>query len=76
MAKRLIMTSVNGVDKYACRKCGAVMEPRDNYSMQMCAGDILESGGEFLQCTNPDCMITTPYPKMHVRDFKTFEARF
>jgi len=70
----LIMTSVNGVNKYACPKCGSEMVHRDNYSMRFCNGNVVESGGEFLQCTNPDCMITSDYPKMRASDFRHISA--
>jgi len=77
MAKRLLMVHhANGREDYACPKCGAVMAHRDNYSMRECNGDIVESGSEFLQCTNPDCMITSDYPRMNVRDFKNVKAGF
>lgn len=76
MGKHLLMTSVNGVNRYACKKCGAEMKPVDNYSIHECNGDVIETGGEFLQCTNPDCMITSNYPEMHVRDFKLCRPEF
>lgn len=76
MPKRLIMTSVNGVNRYSCKKCGAEMKPVDNYSMRECNGDLLETGGEFLQCTNPECQMTSNLPRMHVRDFKNCQTEF
>ena len=72
--KRLLMTSVNGVNKYACRKCGAVMAHRDTTHPDFSQGEYSESGGEFLQCTNPDCMITSDYPKMRASDFRHIPA--
>jgi hypothetical protein len=65
--KHLLMTSVNGVNKYACPKCGAEMKHADNYSMRFCGGDIVETGDEHLVCA---CGMTSNYPKMRVSEFR------
>ena len=73
--KKLIMVQhADGKREYICPKCGSEMVYRDNYSMRFCNGDVVESGGEFLQCTNPDCMMTNDYPKMRASDFRHIPA--
>jgi len=61
--KRLLMVHhADGTDEYICRSCGQPMRHCDDYRMDFRAGEIDESGGEFLFCDA--CGIREDYPKI------------
>ena len=71
MKKRILTVKhADGRTEYICQKCGAVMVSRETVNPNFSRGEYSEAGEEILQCTNPDCMITTPFPKIRVRDFQ------
>lgn len=74
--RRRIVVNNKGVETHYCRKCGSRMEHRDTTHPNFSRGEYSETGGEFLQCTNKDCMITSDYPKMRVSDFKHCQPGF
>jgi DNA-directed RNA polymerase subunit RPC12/RpoP len=49
--KRIILAHhADGTTDYVCKKCGNKMTLRDDYHMSFSAGEINETGGEYLQC--------------------------
>ena len=72
--RRRMVLNNKGIETFYCRKCGAIMVHRDTTRPDFSQGEYSESGGEFLQCTNPDCMITSDYPKMRASDFRHIPA--
>ena len=60
--KRLLMVQhSDGKREYICKSCGQPMRHCDDYRMDFRAGEIDESGGEYLQCK---CGHRTQYPKL------------
>ena len=72
--RRRIVLNNNGKITHYCQKCGAIMAHRDNAHPDFSRGEYSESGGEFLQCTNEDCGMTSDYPKMRVSEFRHIPA--
>ena len=74
MGKRRLALKNNGIVRHYCQKCGSLMAYRDTTHPDFSQGEYSESGGEFLQCTNPVCMMTSDYPKMRASDFRHIPA--
>jgi DNA-directed RNA polymerase subunit RPC12/RpoP len=70
--KHLIMTSVNGVNKYACPNCGTQMEYAESGSMHFNKGEVWDDIEGYLYC--PHCGLRQDYPKMRASDFRRIPA--
>lgn len=49
--KRIVLVhNLDGTTDYICPKCGSMMKLRDDYHISFSAGEINETGGEYLKC--------------------------
>jgi len=68
MKKLIMVQHADGTREYICPKCSTPTKFTDSGHMQMCGGDVVETGSQQEVC--PVCGTPYNYPKMKVSDFK------